>query len=58
MCENNCLEKCYKCGRYSIDTCHGYSNKPMEDIIECIYGGVKKWKFVNNEWKFIGGLND
>jgi len=52
MCENTSFEKCKKCGRYSVNECHGHRDKPTEEIIICGIGGTKEWDYVNHEHKY------
>lgn len=43
MCKNTDYKKCMKCGRYACDTTIGSKNKATESIIQCVFGGIKKW---------------
>ena len=52
MCENTSFEKCMKCGRYSVNECHGRKDKPTEEVIICAIGGTKKWERINGEYQY------
>lgn len=52
-CENTEYGKCMKCQRYSVNEHHGYRDKPSEDIVICPIGGVKKWRYIDHEYKFV-----
>lgn len=49
-CNNTRLKNCMDCGKYSINECHGYKEKPTEEIIVCRWGGFKKWKYIDGEF--------
>ena len=55
MCENADYRKCTKCGRYSCDTTIGHRDNPTESIIQCVFGGIKKWiwKHTDNGIEFV-----
>lgn len=43
MCNNTDYRKCQKCGKYTCDSTIGHKNKPTESVIQCVFGGTKKW---------------
>lgn len=53
MCGNTDHEKCMRCQRYSINEHHGYRNKPSEDIVLCVNGGVKKWQYKDHKYQYV-----
>ena len=52
-CKNEQFERCMLCQRYSENERHGYRDKPSEDIVICPIGGVKKWRYIDHEYKFV-----
>ena len=52
MCDNTNFERCIKCGRYSVNECHGHKDKPTEEVIICSIGGTKKWERINGEYQY------
>lgn len=55
MCTNTDYSRCMECKRYSCDTTIGHRDKPTESIIECVFGGIKKWiwEHTENGIKFV-----
>ena len=49
MCKNTDYEICMKCKRYTCDSTIGHRNKSTESIIQCIFGGVKRWIWKHTE---------